>query len=229
MATFADELKLCVVETWQRILNHKFINEIYNGTLPIDKFIFYLEQDRIFLDEFCRFLRVVKQKSDNNIDLVKLFDNILYSTVNFEMKMQDQIIADSSNLSSSSPSSDIRRNHHLLPSKTILEYTFYLGQVSSNGSMGECVSVMMPCPWTYLEIAQKLSKSHHIQDNQVYKKWARFYSSDESCMQVNDLKKILCVLADDEKANDKDRLAMKQHFTAACRYELLFWDTAYGS
>ena len=105
MATFADELKLSVVETWQKILNHKFINEIYNDTLPIDKFIFYLEQDRIFLDELCRFLSVVKQKtkiknqkSDNNIDLVKPFDNILYSTVNFEMKMQDQIIADSSNL-----------------------------------------------------------------------------------------------------------------------------------
>lgn len=144
--------------------------------------------------------------------------------------MQDQIIADSSNLSSSSPSSDIRRNHHLLPSKTILEYTFYLGQVSSNGSMGECVSVMMPCPWTYLEIAQKLSKSHHIQDNRVYQKWARFYSSDESCRQVNDLKKILCVLADDEEeADDKDKLAMKKHFATACRYDLLFWDMAYGN
>ena len=55
------------------------------------------------------------------------------------------------------------------------------------------------------------------------------YSSDESCRQVNDLKKILCILADDVEANDKDRLAMKKHFIAACRYELLFWDTAYGS
>ncbi|MGB8023653.1 MAG: hypothetical protein WCF06_04980 [Nitrososphaeraceae archaeon] len=36
-------------------------------------------------------------------------------------------------------------------------------------------------------------------------------------------------MADDVEANDKDRLAMKKHFIAACRYELLFWDTAYGS
>ena len=230
MATFADELKLSVTETWKKILNHKFINEIYNDTLPIDKFIFYLKQDQIFLDEFCRFLRMVKQKSDDNIDLVKLFDSILYSTVNFEMKMQDQIIADCSDLTS--PSSDIRRNHrHLLPSKTTLEYIFYLRQVSTNGSMGECVSVIMPCPWTYLEIAQKLSKSRRIQDNQVfYKKWIRFYSSDDSYRQVNDLKKILCVLADDEEeADDKDKLAMKKHFATACRYELLFWDMAYGN
>jgi thiaminase/transcriptional activator TenA len=161
MVTFADELKLSVTETWQKILNHKFVNEIYNGTLPTDKFIFYLEQDRIFLDEFCRFLSVLKQRSYNNIDLVKLFDNILNSTVNFEIKMQDQIIADSANLSLSPPSLDIRRNRRLLPSKTTLEYTFYLRQVSSNGSMGECVSVMMPCPWTYLEIAQIMQKSSH--------------------------------------------------------------------
>lgn len=225
MVTFADELKLSVMETWQKILNHKFVNEIYNGTLPTDKFIFYLEQDRIFLDEFCRFLTVLKQRSYNNVDLVKLFDNILNSTVNFEIKMQDQIIADSANLSLSSPppSLDIRRNHRLLPSKTTLEYTFYLRQVSSNGSMGECVSAMIPCPWTYFEIAQKLSKSDLIRNNIVYKKWARFYSSDESYKQVNDLKKILCVLADEE-ANDKDKLTMKKHFATACRYELLFWD-----
>lgn len=130
MVTFADELKLSVMETWQKILNHKFVNEIYNCTIPTDKFIFYLEQDRIFLDEFCRFLTVLKQRSYNNVDLVKLFDNILNSTVNFEIKMQDQIIADSANLSLSSPppSLDIRRNHRLLPSKTTLEYTFILGK-----------------------------------------------------------------------------------------------------
>ena len=65
------------METWQKILNHKFTNEIYDDILPIDKFIFYLEKDRIFLDGFSRFLSVGKQKSDNNVDLVKLFDNIL--------------------------------------------------------------------------------------------------------------------------------------------------------
>jgi thiaminase len=57
----------------------------------------------------------------------------------------------------------------------------------------------------------------------------QFNSSDKSRGQLNELKKILCVLADDEDTNDKDRLAMKRHFTAACRYELLFWDTAYGN
>jgi thiaminase len=51
MVTFADELKLSSIKIWQKILNHKFIMEIYNGILLIDKFVFYIKQDQIFLEE----------------------------------------------------------------------------------------------------------------------------------------------------------------------------------
>ena len=228
MITFADELKQSSIETWQRILNHRFVVEIYNDILPVDKFVFYLKQDQIFLKEFCRFLSVAKLKSDNNADLVKLFDSLAYSTVNFEMKMQDQVIVDCLSLLPSEQSSSSTRNLNVLPSKTTIEYINYLKQVSSNGSIGEIVSAMAPCPWTYLEIAEKLAKSHHIQNNKIYKKWVQFYSSDESRRQITHLKNILCVLADDKaRSDDKDRLAMKKHFATACKYEFLFWDMAY--
>lgn len=227
MLTFADELKQSSIKTWKGILNHRFVVEIYNDTLPVDKFVFYLKQDQIFLKEFCRFLSVAKLKSDNNADLVKLLDSLAYSTVNFEMKMQDQVIVDSLSLLPSEQSSSSTKNH-VLPSKITFEYITYLKQVSSNGSIGEIVSAMAPCPWTYLEIAEKLAKSHHVQNNMVYKKWVQFYSSDESRGQINHLKNILCVLADDKaRSDDKDRLAMKRHFATACKYEFLFWDMAY--
>ncbi|MBV9178448.1 MAG: thiaminase II [Nitrososphaeraceae archaeon] len=228
MLTFADELKQSSIETWQGIINHRFVVEIYNDTLPMDKFVFYLKQDQIFLEEFCRFLSVAKLKSDNDADLVKLFDGLLYSTVNFEMKMQDQIIVDSLSLSPLEQSSSSTTNLYVLPSKTTIEHITYLKRVSSNCSIGEIVSAMAPCPWTYLEIAEKLAKSHHIQNNMIYKKWVQFYSSDESRRQINHIKTVLCALADDKaRSDDIDRLAMKKHFATACKYEFLFWDMAY--
>jgi thiaminase/transcriptional activator TenA len=227
MITFADELKQSSIETWQGIINHRFVVEIYNDILPVDKFLFYLKQDQIFLKEFCRFLSVAKQKSDNSDDLVKLFDSLTYSIVNFEMKMQDQIIVDSLSLLRSEQPSSCIRNLNVLPSKITIEYIIYLEQVSSNGSIGEIVSAMAPCPWTYLEIADKLAKSHHVQNNRIYKKWVQFYSSDESRRQTSHLKTILCLLADD-KASNEDRLAMKKLFATACKYEFLFWDMAYS-
>jgi thiaminase/transcriptional activator TenA len=60
-------------------------------------------------------------------------------------------------------------NLYVLPSKITIEYITYLKRVSSKGSIGEIVSAMAPCHWTYLEIAEKLAKSHHVQNNMIYK------------------------------------------------------------
>ena len=216
--TFADDLKQSCIGTWNKILNHTFLIEISTNALPIDKFIFYLKQDRIFLIEFCSFLQAVKQKS-NDVHLAKWFDSLLYSTINFEMQMQNEI------LKSLGISPDSSLNS--IPSTTTLSYTSYLRNVSlsSSENMGKIVSAMAPCPWTYLEIAEKLSR-YNI-ENCIFRKWLQFYSSSDSFMQVEDLKNIPCALA--KEASNKDKLVMKRYFATACNYELLFWDMAYNS
>ena len=82
---------------------------------------------------------------------------------------------------------------------------------------------MAPCPWIYLEIAQQLSKcSIH---NEIYGNWVQFYSSEESCKQVYEIKQILNMLSQNE--NEKSKDMMKNHFANACKYEYLFWEMAY--
>jgi thiaminase (transcriptional activator TenA) len=219
--TFADDLKQSCIDTWNKILNHTFLIEISTNALPIDKFVFYLKQDLIFLIEFCNFLQAVKQKSHDDVHIVELFDKLLCSTINFEMQMQNQIL----NSLGISPDSSLNS----IPSTTTLSYTSYLRNVSLSSSaadnMGKIVSAMAPCPWTYFEIAEKLSR-YNI-ENDTYRKWVQFYSSSESFMQVEDLKKILCALA--KEASNKDKLVMKKYFATACNYELLFWDMAYNT
>jgi thiaminase/transcriptional activator TenA len=219
--TFADDLKQSCIDTWNKILNHQFLIEISTNALPIDKFIFYLKQDRIFLIEFCSFLQAVKQKFHDDVHLAELFDKLLCSTINFEMQMQNQIL----NSLGISPDSSLNS----IPSTTILSYTSYLRNVSLLSSaaenMGKIVSAMAPCPWKYLEIAEKLSR--YDIENDTYRMWVQFYSSRESYIQVGDLKKILCALA--KEASNKDKLVMKRYFATACNYELLFWDMAYNT
>ena len=66
------------------------------------------------------------------------------------------------------------------------------------------------------------NKSHHLQ------KILRSIKNGCSSIffhhrQVNELKKVLCILADDKN----NKMAMKKHFASACNYEFLFWDMAY--
>ena len=219
--TFACELKLNAREIWQKILNHRFIIELCNDILPVNKFLFYLYQDHYFLEEFSNFLQSAKQKSTDD-KMKKWLDSLYSSTVNLEMEMQTQIV--NSLVVSSESSFSSATKYNIFPSKTTLDYTSYLRRISSSGTFSEIVSVMAPCPWTYLEIAQQLSKIP-IQ-NEAYKNWVRFYSSNESRTQVDEIKQILNILSKNE--NEKSKIVMNNRFANACKYEYLFWEMAYS-
>jgi thiaminase/transcriptional activator TenA len=90
--------------------------------------------------------------------------------------------------------------------------------------VAEIVSAMAPCPWAYLEVAERLSKNY-IQIG-IYKKWIQFYSPEESSRQVKEIKMMFDTLA--KEASEKDKMMMKNHFATACKYECLFWDMAYN-
>jgi thiaminase len=88
---------------------------------------------------------------------------------------------------------------------TTWNYTFYLRQIASTGSVAEIVSAMAPCPWAYLEVAERLSKNY-IQIG-IYKKWIQFYSPEESSRQVKEIKMMFDTLA--KEASEKDKMMIK--------------------
>src|SRR6266571_7892387 len=194
--------------------------ELSSEILPLNKFVFYLRHDHYFLKEFSKFLHSAKQKTNDN-KLKEWLESLCLNTVNFEMEIQKQLL---NSLPSSSSSPSYTANYEFFPSRTTLNYTSYLMNTSSNGTFSEIVSVMAPCPWTYLEIAQKLSKIPIRND--AYRKWVQFYSSTESHRQVAEIKDILNRLG--EKEDEKSKAIMKNHFSKACRYEYLFWEMAYN-
>ena len=217
---FADTLKQHSIDKWQEILSHRFVMELSSEILPLNKFVFYIRQDHYFLGEFSKFLHSAKQKTNDN-KLKEWLDRLYLNTFNFEREMQRQLL-DVLGVSLNYPSNTA--NHELFPCRTTLNYTSYLMNTSSNGTFSDIVSVMAPCPWTYLEIAQKLSKIPI--GNEAYRKWAQFYSSTESNRQVTEIKEILDRLS--EKVDEESKAKMKDHFASACRYEYLFWEMAYN-
>src|SRR5689334_4432708 len=99
---FADTLKQDSIDTWQKILSHRFVIELSSEILPLNKFVFYLRQDHYFLEELSKFLHSAKPKTNDN-KLKEWLDSLYLNTVNFEMEMQKQLL-NSLALSSNSPS-----------------------------------------------------------------------------------------------------------------------------
>jgi thiaminase (transcriptional activator TenA) len=89
--SFSEELKSTNIDKWNKILSHKFIIEIAEGTLPIGKFVFYLKQDQIFLNSFCDLLaaaaRITYDKQTKS-----WFESLIHTTSKYEIPMQNEIL-----------------------------------------------------------------------------------------------------------------------------------------
>jgi thiaminase/transcriptional activator TenA len=214
-ASFANDLKGYSVR-WDEIVDHIFINEIYNDTLPTEKFIYYLLQDHYFLYAFSKFLQSAKLRT-NDHKMREWLEILSFNTINFEMKMQRDLL----HSLGVTPPVDLAS---IIPSKTTRDYISFLVGVLSVGKFSEIISAMAPCPWTYLEISQKLSRVSI--SNKAYKSWVEFYSSDESYKQVEKIQQILNLLSEEE--DEHYRQKMIYHFVEACNYEFHFWEMAYN-
>lgn len=212
--SFSEKLKHNNIDTWNKILNHNFITEIAENVLPIIKFIFYLKQDKIFLQAFCNLLTMASTIT-NDKEIKLWFEALMESTTKYEITMQDEILQrlDNNYLNSGVSAEDVTRN-----------YITYMNSVSNSEDLALIVSAIGPCPWTYYEISNALIKKNV--KSKAFKKWLQFYSSNESGKQVKELKQVLNKLA--RNVSEKKKIEMNSRFSISCNYELKFWDMAYS-
>lgn len=212
--SFSKNLKRENIETWNKILNHEFILEIGKDILPKSKFVFYLKQDRIFLESFCKLLTAASRIAYDK-ETKAWFECLLDSTTRNEMPMQRELI---NMLESDLIATGVSTQ------KTTQNYVSYLERVSDSDDLAVMLSAMAPCPWTYYEISST-SDSKNIK-SEGFKKWLRFYSSKESLNQITKIKVLLDKLA--INSNEKMKNDMQNYFSISCKHELEFWNMVYS-
>src|SRR4030067_1688418 len=90
---FSEQLRKTGHPIWEANFNHPFVQGIGKGILAEDKFIFFLEQDYVFLIEYCRFFGLVIAKS-TGLEEMRKFSEILQATVSVEMELHRRVCAD---------------------------------------------------------------------------------------------------------------------------------------
>ena len=58
-------LYACVKEIWPSYLCHPFVTEMADGTLPVEKFRYYMLQDYLYLKDYVKIFAAIIQKADD--------------------------------------------------------------------------------------------------------------------------------------------------------------------
>lgn len=212
---FSTFLRDAADPIWTKILKHPFLQEMRAGTLPIDKFQYYLKQDYYYLLAFVRCLGLAIAK---DMERIREFSLALHNSITIEV---DKLEGLGHTLGLTT---EILRTVN--PAPTNLAYTRHLFYIAYTGTAGELMAALLPCIWTYQEIGEMLGESEAVRHHIVYSTWCDMYISPAYRQLVSWYKQIVNHHADTAGTRVHD--AMYRHFVLSSRYEYLFWDMAYN-
>ncbi|PZE20550.1 thiaminase II [Paenibacillus xerothermodurans] len=213
---FSERLYHKLHPIWRRNHTHPFIIELGNGTLPVEKFRFYMIQDYLYLIDYAKLFALGAVKA-NDLQTMGKFAALLDSTMNVEMSLH-RTYAARFGISE-------EELEHAAPSPITLAYTHYMLHAAQNGSLAELVAALLPCMWGYWEIGKELSSIPGASDHALYGEWIRMYSSEEFGGLAQWCIGLLDQLAQGKPEGELARL--EEIFLNTTRYEYMFWDMAY--
>ncbi|MBF8266618.1 MAG: hypothetical protein HW388_126 [Dehalococcoidia bacterium] len=201
---------------WERLFHHPFVAGIGDGTLPLDKFQFYVKQDYLFLIQYSRVLALAAAKAPD-LEGMERFAELLTETLKREMSLHRSFCQ--------SFGVSLAELESTPPAPITMAYTDYLLRVAYQGTVTDIIATLLPCQWGYWETGLYLSRTGDTSEGNPYAQWIHLYSSQEFGSFVGWLRKLLDDLT--REAGDREMKGLEEHFLTATRYEFLFWEMAY--
>ena len=219
-ASLFDQLKRACVDEWNAYCHHDFVNEIGEGTLPIESFRYYLEQVYIFLIHFSRAWALAVYKSSSVAEM-QWATEILHSTINTEMSLH---VGFSERFGVSQEQLENTKE-----AQANLAYTRFVLDKGLAGDLLDLYVALMPCVVGYAEIGNRLSLEYDsvLADN-PYREWIEMYSSEE--YQTLAIKSISVLERICRERGGMSRIdELKATFRSATVLEEGFWSLCYDS
>ncbi len=207
---FTDLLWAEALPIFEKIQLHPFNQELKEGTLPLEKFKFYIYQDSLYLADFARALAVAGTKAGNShelLDFLQFAQNAILVERALHLGYFKEYVIDYQ--SGKAPG--------------CFAYTNYLMATSAFESYEVTVAALLPCFWIYKQIGD------YIYANQAspnpYQNWINAYAGEDFAHSVQKALDICDRLA--ENASEATRAKMIEAYLTASKLEYVFWDSAY--
>ncbi len=215
---FSGRLRARCDRIWAGLHAHPFLGELTRGTLPLDRFRFFIEQDLLFLPAFARCMAMGAAKSASDADLeffTRQLDGVIRLEIPSNRRLLDQVI--------SLGAQDRGGARGMAPAN--VAYTSFLLATAAAGGPLEITTAILPCSWSYIEIAAELKDQ--IADHPVYSDWVAFYLQDEEAELVRNMRETFDEMTRDGAVSDEKREQLAGIFMMSSRLEGRFWEMAY--
>ncbi|TCK03698.1 thiaminase II [Marinobacterium mangrovicola] len=208
-----ESLKAGCSEEWRQYIEHDFVRQLGQGTLPRECFQHYLKQDYLFLIQFSRAWGLAIYKSDD-LDSMRYAQAGLNAMLDTEIGMHVQYCRDWG--------IDEKTLNHLPEAAATVAYTRYVLDTGMAGDLLDLHVTLAPCILGYAEIAQWLAaQPDTVREGNPYNDWIEMYLSEEYREAAQTELELLEKLGADLP---EPRLRQLQNrFRTATRMEVSFW------
>jgi thiaminase/transcriptional activator TenA len=212
-----ERLRQDVTDLWQKTYLHPFVQELGQGTLPKEKFQFYLLQDYHYLLDYARLMAYATIHADDEATM-HYFTQIQSDILSTEMGVHRAYMAEFG-ISQASV-------EQVTPSLFNRAYAANMLATAQSGSLAKIIATVLPCAWTYADFAQQLVQTFGDKlSSNPYHLWLEKYASNDFAQSANWLLAKLETLMQDK--SEQAYAEIQSVFKSSLAFEYLFWEMSY--
>jgi thiaminase (transcriptional activator TenA) len=215
---YTEELRAAAGEQWERIVHHKFAAELASGTIDRRVLRRYLIQDYRFLDSFVILLASVIAHCRSLADRIPACQFLALITSKESTYFERCFEA----LNDCDPSTRAA----IADAPCTTGFCNLMCDVAMNGSLGEMLSVLVVCEWSYLSWGQRVQEST-VRDDFCTYEWVDLHSGPHFEQVVAYLRGLLDQEGPQMTKDEKDKC--QQRFLQAVQLEEDFFEYAYSA
>lgn len=197
---------------------HQFNQQLYDGSLPKEIFMWFLRQDATYLRAYAKVLQTISQRVQSEIgdsELAELFKRFQNETIQAEMGINDAYLT-------RSPLPFFSHSEETTP--VIAGYIKHLTDTANTGKIAEAITACYPCFLLYFKLGEQNKDSF---SKNKYTSWTAFYSDPKFVQSTELITAALRKLIDPISDSVLQQRIMNAFHTSA-NFEVAFCDAAFA-
>ena len=213
---FTDRLYLSAAPIWKKCMEHPFVKGIGDGSLPLEKFRYFMLQDYVYLYDYARVFALGTVKAKDPA-LMREFARNVNEVLHGEMEIHHAYMK-----RLGIPEEQAETVKPALPN---LSYTSYMIAEAQAGTVADIVAAILSCSWSYADIGLSLAEIPGAADHPFFGEWIQGYAGEEYQKTNRSLIELMNRLSEGLPEDQKAHL--EEIFVNCSLYELGFWDMAW--